>query len=91
MASFNLSNHVALVTGGNHGIGAATARVLAECGARMLIAYLRLMDEDCPGIPEAYGRNRALDAKFHGGRAIATNLSGTLGPSGWGGDPKPSR
>ena len=55
MASVNLSNHVALVTGGNHGIGAATARVLAECGARVHIAYLRLMDEDGPGIPEAYG------------------------------------
>ena len=63
MALFDLSGHVALVTGGNHGIGAATARILAECGARVLIAYLRLRDEDDPGISETYRRNRASDAE----------------------------
>ena len=62
MSSFELTNRVALVTGGNHGIGAATARVLAECGARVLVTYLRLKNEDAPGLPEAYRRERAADA-----------------------------
>ena len=78
MTHFDLSNHVALVTGGNHGIGAATARVLAECGARVLVTYLSLADEYDPGIPETYRRNRASDAEHvlaairaKGGQAIA--------------------
>ncbi len=60
---FDLSNHVAIVTGGNHGIGAATALALAECGARVLVSYLRLQDETDPGVPKAYRKNRASDAE----------------------------
>jgi 3-oxoacyl-[acyl-carrier protein] reductase len=37
-----LDDSVAIVTGANHGIGAATARKLAESGARVLISYLRI-------------------------------------------------
>jgi 3-oxoacyl-[acyl-carrier protein] reductase len=59
---FDLSSHVALVTGANHGIGAATARTLAGCGARVLVSYLRLEDAPDPGIPDRYRRNRASDA-----------------------------
>ncbi len=78
-ASPVLRDHVALVTGGNHGIGAATARALAARGARVLITYLRLSDPVDPGIPETYRTTRAADAervltaiREHGGRAIAS-------------------
>lgn len=57
---FDLNGHVALITGANHGIGAATAAALARCGAAVLISYLRLSDPE--GLPEAYRSNRAKDA-----------------------------
>ena len=57
---FDLSGHIALITGGNHGIGAATAKALASCGASVLISYLRLADPD--DFPKAYRDNRAKDA-----------------------------
>ena len=63
MTLFDLSGHVAVVTGGNHGIGAATARVLAKCGARVLVSYFRLRNADISGLTETYRRNRASKAE----------------------------
>lgn len=75
---YDLSGHTALITGANHGIGAATARTLAVCGAYVLVSYLRLQDSPDPGIPEIYGQNRASDAedvlssiRAVGGKAVA--------------------
>ncbi|MDX6340301.1 MAG: hypothetical protein QOH87_439 [Trebonia sp.] len=54
--------HTAVVTGANHGIGAATARALAARGCAVLCTYLRLDDPEDPGIPQAYRDHRARDA-----------------------------
>ncbi len=78
MPLYDLTNHVAIVTGANHGIGAATARILSECGAHVLVTYFRLEDTHGPGLPEAYYRSRTSNAdhviaEIHskGGKATA--------------------
>ncbi|GGZ35905.1 beta-ketoacyl-ACP reductase [Streptomyces inusitatus] len=61
-ASATLHGRVALVSGANHGIGAATAMALAARGARVLLTYLRLEDAPDPATPDAYRHNRARAA-----------------------------
>jgi 3-oxoacyl-[acyl-carrier protein] reductase len=76
--SFDLQNHIALVTGANHGIGAATARMLSTRGAAVVVSYLRIPDPGDVAVPELYRRHRAIDAasvltaiQAQGGRAVA--------------------
>src|SRR3990167_1527604 len=45
MIDTQLKDKVAIVTGANHGIGAATAKALSEQGVKVLISYLRLGED----------------------------------------------
>jgi 3-oxoacyl-[acyl-carrier protein] reductase len=84
------AGHTAIVTGANHGIGAATALALARQGCGVLCTYLRLEDEDDPGTPQRYRDYRSGSAdevvgriKADGGRAVAieTDLSDPAAPA----------
>lgn len=56
----DLTGHVAIVTGANHGIGAATAEKLAMSGAAVLITYLAIDDEADPEMSDTYRAQRAI-------------------------------
>jgi 3-oxoacyl-[acyl-carrier protein] reductase len=82
--------HTAIVTGANHGIGAATAQALAGQGCAVLITYLRLTDDVDPGVPQTYRDRRALGAAAvadaittAGGKAVAVeaDLSDPAAPA----------
>jgi len=73
-----LDQRVALVTGANHGIGAATASALAERGASVVLTYLRLGLGSSDDVPTTYDQARSSDAcdvldliAARGGRAVA--------------------
>ena len=82
--------HIAIVTGANHGIGAAAAQALAHRGCAVLCTFLRVDDPDDPGTPQAYRDYRAQDAaavvgriRGEGGRAAAVeaDLSDPAAPA----------
>jgi 3-oxoacyl-[acyl-carrier protein] reductase len=71
-------SHTAIVTGANHGIGAATAHALARDGCAVLCTFLRIDDPVDPGIPQKYRERRLQEAepvavaiRAAGGRAVA--------------------
>ena len=73
------SGHTAIVTGANHGIGAATARALARQGCAVLCTYVRVdrssRPRDSAGLSRQPGQQRAARSSGRsspaGGRAIA--------------------
>jgi 3-oxoacyl-[acyl-carrier protein] reductase len=73
-----IAGHTAIVTGANHGIGAAAAAALAQRSCAVLCTFLRLDDPVDTGTPQAYRDHRAQDAELvvaqmraAGGRAAA--------------------
>src|ERR1700720_3545787 len=62
------TGHTAIVTGANHGIGAATAQALAQRGYAILCTFLQVDDPDDPGTPQEYRDHRAQDAAAVVGR-----------------------
>jgi len=56
----DLSGHVAIVTGGNHGIGAAVSRRLTAAGAAVLVNFLRVATDE--SLPTGYIEGRAASA-----------------------------
>jgi 3-oxoacyl-[acyl-carrier protein] reductase len=62
MPSLPLHGRVALVTGANHGIGAATAVALAGLGADVAVTYLRIESIADPGRPPEYDVQRRQGA-----------------------------
>lgn len=74
----DLAGHVAIVTGGNHGIGASTAQALAMAGARVVVTYFRISIPPDDGLPESYRKDRTASAdrvmnaiRDDGGMAVA--------------------
>lgn len=68
-----LQGRVALVTGANHGIGAATARALATAGCAVFIQFLRVRPLDAPGTEQRMQDATEVvnDIRRFGGRAAS--------------------
>jgi len=85
-----VTGHTAIVTGANHGIGAATAVALARSGCAVLCSFWRVRDPADAGIPQAYRDHRAggadqvvAEIEAAGGRALAAeaDLTNAITPS----------
>jgi 3-oxoacyl-[acyl-carrier protein] reductase len=79
MIDFGLRGRVALVTGANHGIGAATARSLASVGAHVFVSYFRppltTAEESHEGGEYARQRANNADAIVEEMRVLGVNAA----------------
>ncbi|MGK2949013.1 MAG: SDR family NAD(P)-dependent oxidoreductase [Acidimicrobiales bacterium] len=85
MSTLPLLGRAAVVSGANHGIGAATAVELARLGADVVVTYLAYTPDDHdPGRPDAYGSQREqgpegvltdIEAAGRRGHPIAADLT----------------
>jgi 3-oxoacyl-[acyl-carrier protein] reductase len=70
-----LRDRVALVTGAQHGIGAATARALAAEGAAVFVHYFRVrMELDRSGKPDAPGLDLFLQRQMMGADTVVEEI-----------------
>lgn len=77
VSSRSLSGQVALVTGANHGIGAATAAALAARGADVALSFLRIDRRSDPDRSSDYASARAADATATVERVVALGRRAT--------------
>jgi 3-oxoacyl-[acyl-carrier protein] reductase len=85
-SAFELAGHRALVTGGSRGIGAACARLLAQCGADVAITYRsrEAEAEAVAGQVSALGRrSAALRVELADSAAVEATVQNLAGE--WGG------
>src|ERR1700748_2494172 len=86
MRTFSLRGHVALVTGGSRGIGAAIVKALGEAGCSVAVNYRERMAEAealAKAIVPAGGKSVAIAAdvsKADEVAAMVERASGDLGP-----------
>ena len=71
-----LRDRVVVVTGANHGIGAASARAFARCGASVVVSYLRLplSPRDQGSQPTSPGRALYLQQQAADGMEVVARI-----------------
>jgi len=75
-----LAGQVAIVTGGASGIGRATARLLARCGAKVFVGDLRTLNENDTEFAELGITQRACDVRSE--TSIAQLIDGAVTETG---------